>query len=160
MSLFEHSSFQYRETCFILFPKENRPSFQSVTAALGSLGDRYKLGGSESNDEGYLESISVFCPHDHAALDISYLDGDDVLEHLEELAEEFPTASLERGEREKWHKAQSYDARIDLFHFEEISPDMDPDEGLLDPGAMLVILQTLADLTGGVGVDPSAGTVV
>jgi hypothetical protein len=160
MSLFEHSSFQYRETCFVLFPKENRPKLNSVTEAIESLGDRYKLGESESNDEGYLESISVFCPNDHAALDISYLDGEDVSEHLEELSEEFPSDSLEQSEREKWNKAQSFSARIDLFHFEEVSSEMEPDEGLLDPGAMLVILQTIANLTGGVGVDPSAGTVV
>jgi hypothetical protein len=160
MSLFEHSGFQYRETCFILFPRENRPKLTAVTMALKALGDRYKIGASESSEDGFLESLSVFCPDDHSALDISYLEGEDVSEHLEELSEEFPSDTLEEGELKKWNRAQAYDARIDLFHFEEIAPDLDAEEGLLDPGAMLVILQTLAELTVGVGIDPGAGTVI
>ncbi len=159
MSLFEHRGFQYRETCFVLFPQENRPKLAEVLSMVETLGERYKIGENEAADDGLMESVTIFCPHDHAALDISFVIGEEVMEHLGELADEFPTETLDEAELAKWREAQSYDARLDLFHFEELSPGSEDADELLDPGAMLVVLQALSKLTAGVGIDPSSEAV-
>ena len=93
------------------------------------------------------------------ALDISFVIGEEVMEHLGELADEFPTETLDEAELAKWREAQSYDARLDLFHFEELSPGSEDADELLDPGAMLVVLQALSKLTVGVGIDPSSEAI-
>ena len=115
MSLFEHHGFQYRETCFVLFPQENRPKLAEVLAMVEKLGERYKIGENEAADDGLMESVTIFCPHDHAALDISFVVGEEVMEHLGELADEFPTETLDEAELAKWREAQSYDARAWTF---------------------------------------------
>ena len=124
-----------------------------------TLGERYKIGENEAADDGLMESVTIFCPHDHAALDISFVVGEEVMEHLGELADEFPTETLDEAELAKWREAQSYDARLDLFHFEELSPGSEDADELLDPGAMLVVLQALSKLTAGVGIDPSSEAI-
>ena len=124
-----------------------------------TLGERYKIGENEAADDGLMESVTIFCPHDHAALDISFVVGEEVMEHLGELADEFPTETLDEAELAKWREAQSYDARLDLFHFEELSPGSEDADELLDPGAMLVVLQALSKLTVGVGIDPSSEAI-
>ena len=43
MSLFGNPRYQYRETYFILFEPENRPSEEALIAAVNDLGDRYEI---------------------------------------------------------------------------------------------------------------------
>ena len=47
-----------------------------------------------------------------------------------------------------------------MLHFERVAdePEDDSEEEMLDPSALLVVLETLAQLTGGVAIDPQAGT--
>ena len=56
-----------------------------------------------------------------------------------------------------------YQGRFDVLHFEQISDrseeDDDQDE-LLDPSALLAVLDVLAKLSGGVAVDPQSGTIM
>ena len=53
-----------------------------------------------------------------------------------------------------------------MLHFEQVadlpengSEDEEPEE-LLDPGALLAVLDALAKLTGGVAIDPQSGTLL
>jgi hypothetical protein len=52
-------------------------------------------------------------------------------------------------------------ARRDILHFEQIvgGEAEDESEEMLDPSALLLILDTLVEMTGGIGVDPQSGTV-
>ena len=48
-----------------------------------------------------------------------------------------------------------------MLHFEQVAEDADEDaddDEMLDPSALLVVLGALARLTGGVAIDPQAGT--
>ena len=48
-----------------------------------------------------------------------------------------------------------------MLHFEQVPEDADEDaedDEMLDPSALLVVLGALAKLTGGVAIDPQAGT--
>lgn len=159
MSLFEDDRFEYRETCFVLFPKEHRPAAKQLVDALKSLGDRYVLSNPEVSTEGSFDALTVHCPDDRAAIDISYLEGDDVREHVDELLEDFHQVTLSNADRTKLDKLRKFDGRLDLFHFEERCESED-DDGGFDPGALLVILERLAKLTGGVGVDPQSLTLL
>ena len=69
---------------------------------------------------------------------------------------------LGKQERRKWDRLKSCDARFDIYHFEQVVlPDgEEDDEGFLDPGALLIVLQHIAKLCHGVGVDPQSGTLV
>ena len=53
------------------------------------------------------------------------------------------------------------DARLDVLHFEQLvdNDDEEPEE-MLDPSALLIVLNGLAKLTGGVALDPQAGTLL
>jgi hypothetical protein len=49
-----------------------------------------------------------------------------------------------------------------VLHFEQIAEggDDDLDDEMLDPSALLVVLAALAKHTGGVAIDPQAGTFI
>ena len=61
-------------------------------------------------------------------------------------------------------RLREYDARFDVLHFERVgdaedAEDEEPD-GMLDPSALLLVLDALAELTGGIAVDPQTGTML
>ena len=45
------------------------------------------------------------------------------------------------------------------MHFEQV---IDGDEGdeMFDPSALLLVIEALTELTGGIGIDPQSGTLV
>ena len=59
-------------------------------------------------------------------------------------------------------RLKEYDGRFDVLHFEQIGDSADEDESdeLLDPGALLAVLDELARITGGIAVDPQSGTIL
>ena len=56
------------------------------------------------------------------------------------------------------------DARFDLLHFEHMTAAAgqaeDELDEMLDPSALLLVLDALAKLTDGIAIDPQAGTVL
>ena len=51
-------------------------------------------------------------------------------------------------------------ARFDIFHFEQLVPGSDEEEEFLDPGSLLLVLETLASAVDGGGVAPQSGPLV
>ncbi|MDP6442383.1 MAG: hypothetical protein QGG36_28155 [Pirellulaceae bacterium] len=160
MSLFENPEYQWRETYFVLFPAAKRPSLESVRRTLDSLGD-HQLESGRGGEDGEFESISILSPQDFAAMDITYLDGEDVIDHLPQVIEELE-GLIEPEDQEKFARLIGFDARLDIFHFEQLvfDPDAGEDDGYLDPGSLLLVLEHLALLCDGVGVDPQSGTLL
>jgi hypothetical protein len=162
MSTFERENFQWRETYFVLFDAGKRPSLVRVEKALKTLSDRFQITGGAADEEGHFESVTLLSPDDYAALDISYVAGDEVREQGEALYQELKPSVSDDHERAQLARLPKCDARFDLFHFEEITAATagdEPDE-MLDPSALLVVLEALARLTKGVGVDPQSGTLL
>ena len=153
MSLFEDNRYQYRDTFFIFFPKQNRPSTQRVLDALKSLGAKYEIQNARESDTGF-ESVSVISPHDCSAMDIAYEASDEVKAQIRDLLEEFRTLTLRGDDAEKLQRLQKFDARFDIFHFERVV-DNSEDEAL-DPGGLLMVMQTLTELVDGIGLDPQS----
>src|SRR5690606_16094725 len=85
MSTFESDDYRWRETYFVLFDAERRPSLRKVQQAIERLKDRFELSHPAADDSGAFESLTVMAPDDYAALDISYVEGEEVQEQVEQL---------------------------------------------------------------------------
>ena len=162
MSLFENDQYQWRETYFVLFHEKDRPTLDDVQKTLASLGNQYQVIEQRSNEGGFFESLTIISPDDFAAMDITYLAGDEVKEQVVELSDEMEDTQLTGDEKQKLKRLKSCDARFDVYHFEQVvmGQSDDEEESYLDPGALLIVLERLARMCRGVGVDPQSGTLV
>lgn len=154
MSLFEDKRYQYRETFFVLFEQQNRPSQELIESTLSELGPKYETVDVRQND-GVLESITVKSPYDFSAMDITYVEGNDVTIQIKEIEEEFRTLTLQRDDIDKLMRLKTCDARFDIFHFEQVV-DGGNEEEFMDPGGLLLVLEKLAKVCKGVGFDPQS----
>ncbi len=157
MSLFEDSGYIYRDTFFVYFKKKNRPSAQIVQEALAGLGPKYETVNVKDND-GELGSLTVRSPYDFSAMDITYVEGDEVAVAISGLMEEFMTITLAADDKEKLQRFAETNARFDVFHFERVSDG--GEEGFLDPGGLLIVLEKIAGLCGGISLDPQSQTLL
>jgi hypothetical protein len=73
------------------------------------------------------------------------------------MVDDFKKLGFEGNPPAPWATIKKYDGRFDVLHFEQI-PDEDEEDEILDPGTLLAVLGVLAEMTGGVAVDPQAGT--
>lgn len=158
MSMFENDQYRWRETYFVLFQSSKRPTLEKLQQAISKLNSRFTLTNLSADESGLFESLTVLSPDDFAALDVSYLDGDEVLEQGAELVDELETTDCRAEERARLDRIRQCDARFDVLHFEQIVSFDDEADEMLDPSALLVVMQALARETDGIAVDPQAGT--
>ena len=152
MSLFEDSNYEYRETYFVLFDQKKLPSAEALFAAIHGLGSRYQI--IEQNEEdGAFESMSVVSQQDFSAMDIAYLEGEEVESQIVELQEQFKKTTVTKEETEKLAKLKNFNARFDIFHFERVTGEPD---NILDPGGLLIVLAKLSEMCDGIAVDPQS----
>ncbi len=167
MSTFERGGYQWRETYFVLFDEARRPKLQQVERLLRKLNARFELIDPVADAQGRLESLTIVSPDDYAALDISYLAGEEVLEQGAQLQKDLKRSLLDDEDRAKLARLPKLTAKLDLLHFERVAdaapvPDDDSDDDLdemLDPSALLLVMDALVELTHGVGVDPQSGAL-
>ena len=162
MSTFEDSRYRWRETYFVLFHARKRPTLKSVTKMLSALNKRFELTNLNADDKGLLDSLTLISPDDFAALDICYTGGAEVIEQGAALINDLRKLGADEPPPVSWEEIKRYDGRFDVLHFEQITEGAD-DEGeddMLDPSALLVVLAALAKHTGGVAIDPQAGTFI
>ena len=156
VSLFENSEYEYRDTFFVFFDPENRPSSDKVEACIAELGSKYEMENAKS-DDGDFESITVKSPYDFSAMDIAYVEGEEVTGQVQELMEEFKTMTLVGDDHKKLGKFKNASARFDIYHFEQVKGES---QDFLDPGGLLIVLEKLTDLCDGVGLDPQSHTLM
>ena len=164
------NEFEWRETYFVLFKRGHRPTVTQVEHAISEISDRLKLQDLKADEDGRFASVMVRSPEDYAAIEISYEDGEAVIEQGTELAKQLQS----EAEADDLAKLIASDARLDLMHFEQVvaeaglkgsdPTDGDPDEdeiaGMLDPSSLLMICEVLVALTDGVAVDPASGAIL
>jgi hypothetical protein len=160
MSIFERDGYQWRETYFVFFEAARRPSLAQIEKVLHKLSKRFELAGGMADEAGQFEAISLVSEIDYAAIDIAYEQGEEVLEQADLLAKEMKSPHLDATERKRVERLAKLDGRFDLLHFEHVSAEDSEDDEMLDPSALLLVLDALVDLTKGVGVDPASGTLV
>jgi hypothetical protein len=164
MSLFENDHYRWRETYFVLFDSGKRPTWQRTKHVLSALSAHYTLSNFSHDKKGLLESLTLLAPDDFAALDVCYVGGDEVLEQGSQLAREIKFALYDPADQERLKKLGKYDGRFDVLHFEQIADPGDEEEAdadeLLDPSAVLIVLDALAKLTDGIAIDPQSGILM
>lgn len=156
MSLFENSGYQWRETYFLFFRAENRPSKEDVVQTFGPMKSRLQIVNIQADDDGFLEAMTILAPSDSAGIDVTYVTGEEIGEQRQELKKELSPARLPPEDRPKLQQMLSADARFDLFHFQQVGDDPSDDD-ILDPGSLLSILSRLAKLVNGIAYDPQSG---
>lgn len=155
MSLFENEQYEYTDTFFVFFKRENLPAVDAITDAIKELGDRYEQGKLSLRDDAF-ESMTVLSPQDFSAMDIVLDMNAEVAAQIEEMMGEFRTLTLTGDDQEKLKRFKECDARFDLFHFEkQVAGNSDPD-AFIDPGGLLIVLEKLRALCDGVGIDPQS----
>lgn len=161
MSLFADSRYQWRETYFVLFDRKHRPKAADVKRILADLGPRIEVSELADTPAGHLESMTVLSHADAAGMDVSYVEGDEVKEHIVQLRQEWKGKNPDAKEKPHLARALHADARFDIYHFEEVSDFFeDEDEGPLDPGTLLLVLNKLARLCHGEALDPQTGELL
>lgn len=166
----DNDELYWRETYFILFPHKRRPTLEQVSAALATANRNFQLENLAADQAGLIESLLVESPQDHAAVEISYEVGDAIIEQNLTWAKELKN-QLSPDKLQELIKA---DARLDVAHFERMPSESDsylvddfndgfeddPDMDMLDPTCLLTVVETLAELTGGLTFDPAAGEIL
>ncbi len=160
MSMFENDQYRWRETYFVLFDSSKLPPAKKIEEALAGLNGRYTLTNLRVGPDDKLESLTVLAPDDFAALDVCYVEGEEVTEQIDALADELKALATGPDDRSRIERIRKADARFDVLHFEQLSDEADELDEMLDPSALLVVLEALARLTGGVPVDPQSGALL
>ena len=161
MSLFADSRYQWRETYFVLFDRQHRPKAAEIRQAMHELRPRIEVHEVSGNSAGFMESMTVLSHADAAGMDVTYVEGEEVKEQIIQLRQEWKSKRPDAKEQPHLARALHADARFDIFHFEEISeiPD-EEDDGPLDPGTLLLVLNRLARLCHGEALDPQTGELL
>ena len=163
MSLFERAGYEWRETFFVLFDVEKRPAAEKLSSALAQLNRRFSVEGVRANEDGKFESLTILSPDDFAAMDISCVVGEEVVEQVPLLQKELQANVESDEERQQLEQLGTSTARLDVFHFEQQSEQLPADEddpGFMDPGGLLVVLERLAEICDGVVVDPQSASLL
>ena len=161
MSLFENPEYRWRETFLVLFQDRQRPSTDAFRKTMERLGDRYEIDTVVENDRSQLESLTLLAPADNAAMDISFVEGEEVAEQLEELRRQISEDDVMPEEEEKMAMLDQWDVRFDILHFEHVQDFLEEeDDEFMDPGGLLIVAETISALCQGVAVDPQSGTFV
>jgi len=165
MSMFEDNRYRWRETYFVLFDVRSRPRLKTVSETLAALNPRYELTQLNADEDGLIDSLTLISPDDFAAMDVCYIEGEEVFEQSVEMIKELKRAYGGAAPPVSWKQLQEYAGRLDVLHFERIleetGDDLDEDDGdMLNPSALLIVLNALATLTGGVIIDPQAGMIM
>ena len=162
MSMFENAQYRWRETYFVLFDAALRPKLKTVEKLVLALNARFDITNSVADEAGRFESLTLVSQDDFAAMDVCYLQGEEVLEQGVLLAEELQSVGCQPDDRETVQRILQSTGRFDVLHFEQIvaSNDNDDPDEMLDPSALLVLLEALEKLVGGLAIDPQGGTMV
>ena len=162
MSMFENDNYRWRETYFVQFDPKKRPTLEQVERRLADMGDQFELISPRADDQRRFESITILAIDDFAALDISYIEGDEVLEQGEQFAAELTAAECEAEDESKLALLSSYAGRFDVLHFEQVTEagEREDPEEMLDPTSLLLVLDILVEMTDGIAVDPQGGALM
>jgi hypothetical protein len=160
---------EWLETYVVFFESAARPTLTQVESAIGEAGHRLRMERLKANDDGQFKSVLVQAAEDNAAIDIRYEEGEAVSDRAMALAKQL------RKELEGDQLAQLLrsDAWLEVMHFQRVTPaDESGDEwaeepeedfmgsGGLDPATLITVVEALANLTGGLPIDPEAGEVL
>ena len=118
MTLFEDNRYDWRETYFVYFESSHRPKLSEVRHALQTHAPFFDVLDSRAEPNGNLSAITIASYENHAALEVIYREGQDILIEAQHCAR-----SLKKGANEKelaqLQKIAQCKRRFDVHHFEQ-----------------------------------------
>ena len=118
MTLFDDDRYDWRETYFVYFESSHRPKLPDVRRALKAYAPFFHILHSKSDPTGNLLEMTVASYEDHAALEIVYREGNDILNEARHLALSMEKDASE-GEHTQLQKIAQCKTRFDVHHFEQ-----------------------------------------
>ena len=118
MTLFDDDRYDWRETYFVYFESSLRPKLPDVRRALKAYAPFFNILSSKADAEGNLAEMTIASYEDHAALEIIYREGNDILAEARHLARSLEKDASEE-ERAQLQKIVQCKTRLDVHHFEQ-----------------------------------------
>ena len=164
MSLFDNPEYRWRETYLLFHKRQQRPSVDKIRQAIESIRGSYRIEQIRGTTEGVFESATVFAEEAFAAIDMSYIEDEQIAEQILEIQQEMREVLEDPEDLAKLDSLGENDARIDLLHFERLTGGFSDDEedlnSCFDPSALLAVAEKWTLLTGGVCLDPASATIL
>jgi len=118
MTLFEDNRYDWRETYFVYFGSAHRPKLPEIRRALKTYAPFFSILDSKAEPNGNLVAMTIASYENHAALEITYQEGEDVLTEIKQLVRSLKKDATAE-ELLKLQQAAQYKARFDVHHFEQ-----------------------------------------
>ena len=118
MTLFDDNRYDWRETYFVYFESAHRPKLPEVRRALRIHAPFLSISNIKADPDGNLVEMTIASYEDHAALEIVYREGNDILTEARHLARSLKEEASEE-ERLKLQKIVHCKTRFDVHHFEQ-----------------------------------------
>ncbi len=164
MSLFDNPEYRWRETYLLFHKKKQRTSADKLRQAISGIRGSYQIEQLVANENGEFDSATVFAEEAFSAIDMSYVEDDQIQEQIIEIQSEMKEVLEDPEDLAKLESLGEYDARIDLLHFERLTGDFTDDEedlnSCFDPAALLAVAEKWTLLTGGICLDPASATIL
>jgi hypothetical protein len=164
MSLFDNPEYRWRETYLLFHKKTHRASVDKIRHAISGIRGHYQIEQLVANAHGDFESATVLAEEAFSAIDMIYVEDDQIHEQILEIQTEMKEVLEDPEDLAMLEGLGEYDARIDLLHFERLTGDFTDDEedlnSCFDPVALLAVADKWMLLTGGVCLDPASATIL
>ena len=118
MTLFEDNRYDWRETYFVYFESAHRPKLPVIRRALQTYAPLFKVLDSKAEPNGNLVKMTIASYEDHAALEVVYREGNDVLTEIQHLAKSWKNEATAE-ELSQLQKIIQCRTRLDIHHFEQ-----------------------------------------
>jgi hypothetical protein len=118
MTLFDDDRYEWRETYFVYFESNHRPKLPEVRRALQIHAPFLDVLKSKAEPEGNLLEMTIASYEDHAALEIVYREGKEVLTEIRHIAGSLNEEATP-DEISKLQKIVQCKSRFDVHHFEQ-----------------------------------------
>ena len=118
MTLFDDDRYDWRETYFVCFESTHRPKLPEIRRALKTYAPFFTILDSKAEPDGNLIEMTIASYENHAALEIVYRDGKEVMTEIQHLAHSLRKEAT-AGELAKLQKIAQCKIRLDVHHFEQ-----------------------------------------
>ena len=118
MTLFDDNRYDWRETYFIYFDSAHRPKLPEIRRALQTYAPLFYILGSQTEPDENLVEMTIASYENHAALEITYREGKEILAEARHLARSLEKEASEE-ERAQLQKIVRCRSRFDVHHFEQ-----------------------------------------
>jgi len=118
MTLFEDDRYDWLETYFVCFESAHRPKLPEIRRALKTYAPFFCVLDSKADPNGNLVAMTIASYENHAALEIVYREGKEVVSEIQHLVRSLKKEAT-ATERSKLQRIVQCKTRFDVHHFEQ-----------------------------------------